>query len=146
MHLGMGEVQERFGRDPVNRFPFQRKLLAKYFSNLSKHLKGRLVPRVCDVFGSTTILVIGCPLSVFFGTTKILVIFHGFWLVSMVFQGGFMVFHGIWLVSMVFQGGFMVFHGFWLVSMVFQGGFMVFHGFWLVSMVFQGFQVDFHCH
>ena len=29
-----------------------------------------------------------------------------------------MVFHGFWLVSMVFQGGFMVFHGFWLVSMV----------------------------
>ena len=25
-----------------------------------------------------------------------------------------MVFHGFWLVSMVFQGGFMVFHGFWL--------------------------------
>ena len=45
-----------------------------------------------------------------------LVSFHGFstW------------FHGFWLVSMVFQGGFMVFHGFWLVSMVFQGGFMVF--------------------
>ena len=37
-----------------------------------------------------------------------------------------MVFHGFWLVSMVFQGGFMVFHGFPLVSMVFQGGFMVF--------------------
>ena len=31
----------------------------------------------------------------------------------------FLVFHGFWLVSMVFQGGFMVFHGFWLVSMVF---------------------------
>ena len=46
-----------------------------------------------------------------------------------------MVFHGFWLVSMVFQGGFMVFHGFWLVSMVFQGVFIVFHGFWLVSMV-----------
>ena len=46
-----------------------------------------------------------------------------------------MVFHGFWLVSMVFQGGFMVFHGFWLVSMVFQGEFMVFHGFWLVSIV-----------
>ena len=29
-----------------------------------------------------------------------------------------MVFHGFWLVSMVFQGGLMVFHGFWLVSMV----------------------------
>ena len=36
-----------------------------------------------------------------------------------------MVFHGFWLVSMVFQGSFMVFHGFWLVSMVFQVGFMV---------------------
>ena len=58
-----------------------------------------------------------------------------FWMVSMVFQGGFMVFHGFWLVSMVFQGGFMDFHGFWLVSMVFQGGFVVFHGFWFVSMV-----------
>ena len=49
----------------------------------------------------------------------------GFW--------GFMVFHGFWLVSMVFQGGFMVFHSFWLVSMVFQGGFMVFGRFpWLM--------------
>ena len=38
-------------------------------------------------------------------------VFHGFWLVSMVFQGGFMVFHGLWLVSMVFQGGFIFFHG-----------------------------------
>ena len=47
-----------------------------------------------------------------------------------------MVVHGFWLVSMVFQGGFMVFHGFWLVSMVFQGDFMVFHVFWLVSMFF----------
>ena len=44
-----------------------------------------------------------------------------------------MVFHGFWLVSMVFQVGFMVFHGFWLVSMVFQGGFMVFGRFpWLM--------------
>ena len=42
-----------------------------------------------------------------------------------------MVFHGFWLVSMVFQGGFMVFHDFWLVSMVFQGSLMVF------SMVFK---------
>ena len=31
-----------------------------------------------------------------------------------------MVFHGFWLVSMVCEGGFMVFHGFWLVSMVFK--------------------------
>ena len=45
-------------------------------------------------------------------------VFHGFWLVPMVFQGGFMV----------FQGGFMVSHGFWLVPMVFQG---VFFFFWL---------------
>ena len=66
-------------------------------------------------------------------------VFHGFWLVSMVFQGGFMVSHGFWLVSMVFLGGFMVFHGFWLVSMVFRGGFMVYHGLWLVSMVFGRF-------
>ena len=29
-----------------------------------------------------------------------------------------MVFHGFWLVSMVFQGDFMVFHGFGLVSIV----------------------------
>ena len=31
-----------------------------------------------------------------------------------------MVFHGFWLVSMVFQGSFMGFHGFWLFSMVFM--------------------------
>ena len=41
-----------------------------------------------------------------------------------------MVFNGFWLVSMVFQGGFKVVSWFWLVSMVFQGGGMVFHGFW----------------
>ena len=40
-----------------------------------------------------------------------------------------MVFQGFWLVYMVFQGSFMVFHGFWLVSMVFQGCFMVYHSF-----------------
>ena len=40
-----------------------------------------------------------------------------------------MVFHGFWLVSKVFQGGFVVFHGFWLVSMVFHGSRLVFHGF-----------------
>ena len=39
-------------------------------------------------------------------------IFHGFWLVFMVFQGSFVVFHG--------------FHGFCFVFMVFQGSFMVF--------------------
>ena len=56
-------------------------------------------------------------------------VFHGFWLVSMVFQIGFMVFHGFWSVSMIFQVGFMVLHSFWLVSMGFRGGFMVFHSF-----------------
>ena len=53
-------------------------------------------------------------------------VFHGYWLVSMVFQGSFMAFHGFWLVSMVFPGSFIVLHGFWLVP-------MVFHVFWLVS-------------
>ena len=48
-----------------------------------------------------------------------------------------MVFHGFWLVSMVFHCSFMVFHGFWLVSMVFQGSFMVF-------MVFHGSRLVFH--
>ena len=38
-----------------------------------------------------------------------------------------MVYHGFWLVSMVFEGGFMVYHCFWLVSMAFQGSSMVFH-------------------
>jgi len=37
-----------------------------------------------------------------------------------------MVFHGFWLVYMVFNVVSWFFHGFWLVSMVFQGGFMVF--------------------
>ena len=56
-------------------------------------------------------------------------VFHdGFWLVSMVFQGSFMVLVG-------FQGFSRWFDGFWLVSMVFQGGFMVFHGLWFVSMI-----------
>ena len=36
------------------------------------------------------------------GFKVVSMVFHGFWLVSMVFQGGFMVFHGIWLVSRVF--------------------------------------------
>ena len=40
-----------------------------------------------------------------------------------------MGFHGFWLVSMVFQGGFMVYRGFGLVSMDFQGDLMVFHSF-----------------
>ena len=42
------------------------------------------------------------------------------------YQGSLMVFHAFWLVSMVFQGSFMVFHGFSLVFMVLQGIFMVF--------------------
>ena len=29
-----------------------------------------------------------------------------------------MIYHDFWLVSIVFQGGFMVYHGFWLVSIV----------------------------
>ena len=33
-----------------------------------------------------------------------------------------MVFHGFWLVYMVFNVVSWFFHGFWLVSMVFQGG------------------------
>ena len=53
-------------------------------------------------------------------------VFHGFWLVYMVFNVVSWFFHGFWLVSMVFEGGFMVSHGFWLISIVFQGGFMVF--------------------
>ena len=55
-----------------------------------------------------------------------------------------MVFHGFWLVSMVFQVGFMVFHGFWLVSMGFQGGFMVFGWFALFFKVVSWFLVGFH--
>ena len=70
-------------------------------------------------------------------------VFHGFWLISMVFQGGFMVFHGFWLVSMVFQGGFMVFHGFWLVLGWFSWFFMVPDWFF---MVFNGSRLVFHFH
>ena len=81
-------------------------------------------------------------------------VFHGFWLVFMVFEGSFMGFHSFWFVFMVFQGSFMVlwfcwfpwffkvvswFYGFLLVTMVFQGSSMVFHGFWWVSMVFSCF-------
>ena len=50
-----------------------------------------------------------------------------------------MVFHGFWLVSMVFQGSFMVFHGFWLVSMVFYDSRLVFHG---SRLVFHGFSPE----
>ena len=46
---------------------------------------------------------------------------------------------GFWLVSNVFQGGFMVFYGFWLFSMVFQGSFMAFHGFSWFLVGFHGF-------
>ena len=94
---------------------------------ISKHLKGQLGPRMSDVTFLDQWRSVGT-------LRQQHNVFGSRW------------FHGFWLVSMVFQSGFMVFHGFWLVSMVFQGGFMVFHGFWLVSMVFQGFQVDFHCH
>ena len=53
-------------------------------------------------------------------------VFHGFWLVSMVFQGGFMVFHGFWLVLGWFSWFFMVPDWFF---MVFNGSRLVFHGF-----------------
>ena len=60
-----------------------------------------------------------------------------FWLVSMIFQGGFMVFHGFWLVSMVFQGGFMVFAWFsWSYKVV--SSFFMYLG-WF-SLGFMGFQ------
>ena len=48
-------------------------------------------------------------------------VFHGFWFVSMVFQGIFMVFGWFFMVYKVVSC-------FWLVSTVFQGSFMVFHG------------------
>ena len=92
----------------------------------SKHLKGRFGPRVSDGHVFAPKEVSWDPVLV---TQRFLRLFHGFWLVFMVFQGSFMVFHGFWLVSMVFQGSFMVFHGFWLVSMVFHGSRLVFHGF-----------------
>ena len=47
-----------------------------------------------------------------------------------------MVFHGFGLVSMVFQGGFIVSHGFWLVSMFFSRWF---HGFSWFLVGFHGF-------
>ena len=60
--------------------------------------------------------------------------FHGFsWFVVglHVFSRWF---HGFWLVSMVFQGSFMFFfHEFWLVSMVFK-----------VVSLFLWFHVGFH--
>ena len=56
----------------------------------------------------------------------------------------FMVCHGFWLVSMVFQGSFMVFHGFWLVSMVFQGSFMVFGRYPWFFKVVAWFLVGYH--
>ena len=63
-------------------------------------------------------------------------VFHGFWLVSMIFQGGFMVFHGLLLVL----GWFSCFSwfqiGFSWFLMVPGWFFMVFHGFRLVFMVF----------
>ena len=34
---------------------------------------------------------------------KIFMVFNGFGMVSMVFQGGFMIFHGVWLISMIFK-------------------------------------------
>ena len=97
---------------------------------------GQLDPPVSDVtfFGPKEISWTGGTVPWRFLDQRMSV----FWLVSMVFQGSFMVFHGFWLVSMVFKGGFMVFYVFWLVSMVFQGGFMVFHGFgWFPEFFFK---------
>ena len=78
----------------------------------------------------------------------VLPVYHGFWLVSMVFQGSFMVFHGFWLVSMIFKlvSWFLVgfrgfsrwFHGFSWFLVGFHGFSRLFHGFCLVYMVFQG--------
>ena len=53
-------------------------------------------------------------------------------------------FHGFWLVSMVFQGSFMVSDGFWLVSMVFEGVYMVFGWFPMFFNVVSWFLVGFH--
>ena len=58
-------------------------------------------------------------------------VFHGFGWFSWFFK---VVLNGFWLVSMVFQGCFMVFHGFWLVSMViawFPWFFKVVSWFWV---------------
>ena len=50
-----------------------------------------------------------------------------------------MVFHSFWLVSIVFQGDFMVLNGFWLVSMVFHSSRLVCHG---SRLVFHGFSPE----
>ena len=55
-----------------------------------------------------------------------------------------MVFHGFWLVSMVFQDSFMVSHSSRLVSMVFQGSRLVCQGSRLSFIVFHGFRLVFH--
>ena len=52
-------------------------------------------------------------------------IFHGFWLVSMVFKVVSCFFTVFDQFPWFFKVVSMVFHGFWLVFMVFQGGFMV---------------------
>ena len=53
-----------------------------------------------------------------------------------------MVFHGFWLVYMVFNVVSWFFHGFRLVSMVFQGSFMVFGWFpWFFKVVSWFFMV-----
>ena len=48
-------------------------------------------------------------------------------------------FYGFWSVSIVFQGSFMVFHDFWLVSMVFHGSRLVCHG---SRLFFHGFSQE----
>ena len=57
-----------------------------------------------NVFGSKVVSWISLLVTVTFLDQRwsVGLVFHGFWLVFMVFQGGFMVFHGFWLVSMIF--------------------------------------------
>ena len=77
-------------------------------------------------------------------------VFHGFWLVSMVFQVSFVVAYCFLLVSMVFQGGFivfMVFGWFPLFFKVVSWFFMVFVWFpWFSRWfhVFSRFLISFH--
>ena len=71
-------------------------------------------------------------------------VFHGFWLVYMVFNIVSWFFHGFWLVSMVFQGGFMVFGWFpWFFKVV-SWFFMSFVGFYGFSRFLGGFSSSFN--
>ena len=59
-------------------------------------------------------------------------VFHDFLLVSMGFLGGYIGFHGFWLVSPVFQGDFMDFGWFPWFSM----WFLFFLGFWFHGFIY----------